>query len=128
MLDYIHKNIRESAVLTNDYVSEVAFSPLDNSPALKNQIIFYIDFTKGSLTSAEIKIEFSHNGQDWYQETISSLTSGVDTLTNYIRQITADGKYRVAVPIKDSQVRISVKGTGTVTGSEMSIIGILGTA
>lgn len=133
--DYNFKTIRTSAVLTNSYVaatvlgvSSDAQTPGIPEPSLRNQLIVYIDFTVGSLTSASVKVEFSHDGTTYYQETFSAISAGTDTLTNGVHTMTATGKYRVAIPIKDRYIKISAIGTGTVTNSLMTISGIVGIA
>ena len=54
MEDYILKAIRASLVLTDSYV---AGTVLDLASKY-DKIALLVDFTKGSLTTAEIKIEF----------------------------------------------------------------------
>jgi len=38
--------------------------------------------------------------------------------------ITASGQYRIAIPVKDKYMKISAKGTGTVTSSSLKITNI----
>ena len=112
------KIVREAAILTNSYVAgEVVHSTPD-----MNQLIIELDFTKGSLTSLELKVEFSQEEDgDYYQETAKSTTGGVETDTLVIHQITDTGKYRLAIPIMDHYIKISAKSTGTVTGSSLAV-------
>lgn len=130
--DYPIKTVREAAILTTSYVAgEIIDGTCDltnqkNQANLFNQSVLYVDFTKGSLTSAEIKIEFSYDGTNWYQETFGSISSGVETNTVGEHKIEATGSYRILTPIKDRFIRVSAKGTGTVTGSEMTIKSLLG--
>ena len=71
-------------------------------------------------------IEFSADKNDWYQETFSSVSGGTATESIGEHTLTATGKYRSSVPTKDNYFRVSVKGTGTVTGSSAAIKAILG--
>ena len=207
--------IRDEAVLTTSYVAGNIIGRIkDNDSAQqqslerKNQLVLYIDFTIGSLTSAEVKIEFApvlyydlaYDGQtanftagatvkgstsgaegriqrdadggatgtliispnnaipfidneeitdsesgaavvngglntlsaapsdySWFQETNSSISATISTENLLVRQFSGDGLYRIAIPLKDKYVKISAKGTGTVTNSLMRIIAALGT-
>jgi len=123
MLDgIIDKLVRASLILTTGYVAGTVIENVMDA----NQLIIYVDFTKGSLTTAEIKVEFSSDNTNFYQESSSSVTTGTDTNTLLEHQIGATGKYRIAIPIKDRYVKISVKGTGTVTNSLMAVRAIIG--
>jgi hypothetical protein len=53
--DYIIKNVRTAAILTTSYV---AGTILENTE-IYDKLAIYADFTKGSLTTAEIKVEFA---------------------------------------------------------------------
>lgn len=143
--DYRYMPIRDSAVLTNSYVpgrvigqvpSDLASNPPDavyiaGPVGLRNQLILYVDFTLGSLTSAEIKVEFNNDPTDtngWYQETIDDIaaSTGIVTERTALRTLTATGKYRIPIKINDQFIRISVHGTGTVTSSLMKVNAIIG--
>ena len=117
-MDFENKVIRESAILTNSYVASDARG-LNDSLVLtdKNQVILLVDFTKGSLTSMEMKVDFSHDGITYFQETSINISGGTGTVSLFEYTFTATGKYRIAIPIKDKFIRASVKGTGTVTSS-----------
>jgi len=120
--NYNNQNVRTDSILTTSYVAGHDVTSLIGN----DQLVAYIDLTLGSLTSAEVKIEFLNDGE-WYQETFESIASGsaIDTLGEHV--FTADGKYRLLIDTKDSAVRISAKGTGTVTGSSMAIKTVVGT-
>lgn len=123
-LDYIVKPVRTAAILTNSYVAGTVLTELSSL----NQLVLLIQFTKGSLTSAEYKIEFSPDNTTWYQETASSIAAGTSTDTLLEHTTTATGNLRVPIELKDRYVRISVKGTGTVTSSSMTVDAIVGTS
>ena len=125
--DYIKFNIRSAAILTTGYVAGTVLSPTNGYPAKYNQLIVLADFTIGSLTDAQLKIEFSHDGTTYYQESFSSISGGTDTVSAGVHKFTASGKYRIAIPIKDNYIKISVIGTGTVTSSSMTVDAVLGT-
>ena len=121
MEDYILKAIRASLILTDSYV---AGTVLDLA-AKYNRAVLLLDFTVGSLTTAEIKIEYSPDNTNWYQEVASSTTTGTITETLAVHQIGATGKYRIPLIIADRYMKVSVKGTGTMTNSLMKVDAVL---
>ena len=121
-LDYKEHVVRAAAILTTSYVAGTVISDVH----LGNQLIVLLAFTKGDLTTAEIKVEFSNDGTTYYQETAESFTAGAGTLSLAERAISATGNYRIAIPIRDRYIQISVKGTGTVDGSSMAVKAIVG--
>lgn len=126
---YVRKVVRAAAILTNDYVAGTvlglarAFSHDD--PIGYNQLNLRVSFTKGSLTTAEIKVEFSDDNVTWYQETAGAVTAGVQVDSLLVHQINATGYYDIPVQIAARYIRISANGTGTVTDSSMAIDAIL---
>lgn len=143
--DYRYIPIRDAAILTTSYVvgriigqvpSDLASNPpdvayLSGPVGLRNQLILYVDFTKGSLTTAELIVEFNNDPTDangWYQETEDDIaaSTGIITERNVVRQFAASGKYRIPIKINDQFIRISIKGTGTVTSSSAKINAIIG--
>lgn len=119
--DYIVKDIRSAAILTNSYV---AGTVLEDCQGLQ-QANLLVSFTKGSLTSGEVKVEFSADGTSYFQETFSAITSWTSAETLGIHQMTASGNYIINLPINYRYIKVSVQGTGTVTGSSMSVKAIL---
>lgn len=129
-LSYQHKELRADAVLTNSYVSSSVVRGLDDNLDLtwENQVILYIKFTKWSLSSMELKIEFSPDDINYYRESSVDIVSGTGTVNAFEYTFTSDGNYRLAIPIKDKYMKVSVKGTGTVTSSNCGIVNITWTA
>lgn len=125
--------VRAAAILTTSYVAGIILGAARPWPREYNQLELFVDFTLGSLTTAELKIEFSpYQGSSptFYQETdeTAAVSANVDTkaVNTVIHQFTLSGKYRLLIPIGgDEQIKISVKGTGTVTSSSMALDAIL---
>ena len=70
MIQLAVANIRDSLILTNGYVVGNILGKDVSEPSIiqtSNQMVLYVDFTKGSLTSDEIKVEFSDDGINWTQ-------------------------------------------------------------
>lgn len=128
-LNYQKKSLRSSAVLTGSYVAATVLGPQGvgskADPAENTKLVLLLDFTIGSLTSAEVKVEFSDDGTTYYQETNASVSSGTTTLTNNVYTMTATGKYVVSLDLTARYVKVSAKGTGTVTSSLLTIDALL---
>lgn len=130
--DYILRPIRPAAILTNSYVAGAILgaetSTTLSQPNEYNQLMLYVSFTKGSLTSAEIKIEFSPDNSTYYQETGEKIDTSTGIATDAVieHQLTATGNYRFAIPCTDRYIKVSAKGTGNVTSSSMKIEAALG--
>jgi len=199
IVDIQKKSVRSSAILTTSYVAGTIVEPRQSH----NQLIVLVDFTIGSLTSAELKIDYAYNirtsvvydnqtvnftvgdevigrtskakgiiesdtdggttgtlvltnvkgtfldnekiinslsptggsaqingtptdTSDWYQETFKAVTTATDTLSLGIHQMGGTGKYEIETPFLAPRIRVSVKGTGTLTNSLMDVIVITG--
>lgn len=107
---------RAAAILTNGYVTADAVDVRSNS-----QVIFFITFTKGSLTDLDLKVEFSPDNTTWVQETGSLLSGDTSTETNIVHTYSATGSYRLPIEVAAEYIRISAIGNGTVTGSSLAI-------
>ena len=132
--DYIKRNIRSSAVLTGSYVAatvlgaEAGTTPdtYTTNPNEYNQVVLYVDFTIGSLTDMLLNVEFSPDNSSYYQETLGTISGSTETDSVLEHKFTATGKYRIAIPCTDRYIKVSVKGTGTVTNSLCAIDAVLG--
>lgn len=118
---YLSKVVRTTAVLTDTYVAGTVISPVDSF----NQLLVYVKFTKSGASSGQIKIEFSDDGTNYYQETFSAISAWISTDTLWEHTLSTSGSYRIAVPIKDKYIKISSKVTWTVTTTDMLITAIL---
>ncbi len=116
------QTLRSAAILTTSYV---AATVLDT--ALQNQVIFLISFTKGSLTTAEVKVEFSYDDITYFQETSRLISGSTSADTALEHSYNATGNFVLDLPIMYRYVKISAKGTGTVTNSSMTIYALVGT-
>ena len=75
--DFTTKSVRAAAILTGSYVAGTVI----DTGGIYNQVLLNVVYTKGSLTSAEIKIEFSSDNLTFYQETNPSVSTGTTTET-----------------------------------------------
>lgn len=113
--------LRAAAILTNAFVDSSSIAT-DN----ENQLVLLVDATLGSLASIEIRVEFSDDDATWYQETFGLISGTTDSLNLGEHAITVDGLYRIPIPLMDNFVRVGAQGTGTVTGSSLTIDGVIG--
>ncbi len=120
------ETLRASAVLTTDYVGCTALdaNQLDDAA-------FFVHFTKGSLTSCEVKVQFSPDP-----------TSTADASSSWGDMLEADGTVwvgtyadtEVTVCVRPTltgndgvvgrKLRVAVKGTGTVTNSLCDVVAV----
>ena len=121
--------IRPAAILTTNYVAATTIGK-ETTDTTKvneyNQLILYIDFTKGLLTSAEIKVEFSPDNLSFYQESHEKLDNGTANVYTLTYTLSATGAYRIPIQCNDRYIKVSAKGTGTVTNSSMTIKAVMG--
>lgn len=112
------ETVRNEAELTTSYESEI---PINISGC--NQVQLFVAFTIGSLTDAKVKLEYSNDGSSYYQESMVEEFPALGIITQKIfeRKITASGNYIFSVPVLGRWLRVSVKGTGTTTGSSIAI-------
>lgn len=123
-----NNTIRAAAVLTTSYVASDAVNIMDC-----NQAMLFIDFTIGSLTSAELKFQFSHDNVSWYDETerqVPAVTAdeSIGALRVCVHQLSATSAKPIPVPLKAQYVRVMAKGTGTVTDSSLTLKLVAGVA
>lgn len=124
--DYQIFPIRSAAILTGSYVAGTVLSPFISAPAHRNQLNVMVQFTIGSLTSAQIKVEFSHDGTTYFQDTFATISGATATMVNGDYSLASTGNYVISIPINFNYIKISAKGTGTATASSMTLDAIVG--
>ncbi len=109
--------VRENTDLTNE---EEIGNIIDINDA--NRLVLYIQFTKGeeSEDTAEVKIEFSTDKVNWYQETKEDLL--------ITHTFSDSGNYKLIIPVMEKYVRVSVKGPEEPVDGKMQIDALVGTA
>lgn len=120
--NYQFKSIRSATALTDAYVAGTVITDAQ----AYNRLFIDAYFTKGSLTNAKIKVEFSWDGTNYTQESYEDVSGGVSTVTLGDHTIAADGNYSFSLPIVTRNIKISAIGTGTVTDSSLKIDARLG--
>lgn len=116
--------VRTSLVLTTSYVAgqDAAHPNIVKNPAGQNQLVLLVNFTKGSLTTAELKVELSYDEATYAREVNAAVSGGSSTLSANEYVLSADGIYQILVPLAGAvAAKVSIKGTGTVTSSLAAI-------
>lgn len=121
------KTVREEAILTTSYVAgTVLGAETDPTDVTKyNQLILKVRFTIGSLTSAQVKVEFSSDNSIYDQEITETVSGGTITCAVAERSFAATGNFEIPIPISARYIKVSAKGTGTVDDSLMAIKAVL---
>lgn len=142
--------VRAAAILTTSYVPGTILGlPVngtvpqidgqliaDNLPEYMNHLALEVDFTIGSLTSAQIQIEVSEDNSNWFILQTGVNTTGSIAIADSFVTFTTTSKKYIDInalflnggPIQARYVRVSAKGTGTVTSSSMAITAVFGVA
>ena len=121
---------RAAAVLTNSLVYTEAID-ISN----QNQVTALVDFTKGSLTDMQMRVQLSWDKTNWYDyeidDTQNEVISGTDCqipARAFVRVLDGDCHLAINIPVKSAWVRFGVIGVGTVTSSSCAISTMLGKA
>jgi len=119
-------------VLTNSYVAGNVIGQTSSGvykiPDLQSfsSMKVIADFTIGSLTDCDIKVEFSNDGTTYWQETFTAVSGDESTASLGHTTIDGDGVYGFDIErLTAAFVKISAVGNGTVTGSSLAIDVIL---
>ena len=134
--DYAIFDIRAASALTGSYVAgtvvgpdlQASYSANSFSCSKFNQLVLLVDATKDTADACVIKIEYSHDGTNWFQDSFTAISGGTSTVTLGEFSMAATGKYVIQRPFKATYVRVSAKATGTVGAAAMSIKAIFAVA
>jgi len=121
------KEIRAAAILTTSYVAATVLGGGRDEALVPeyNELAAYFIYTKGSLTSLEVKIESSLDGTNYVTETNVSVSGTTNTMSKGEYTTTEDGNFKITVPMSARFVKVSAKGTGTTTSSSLAIQAML---
>jgi len=122
MQDYGFQTIRSVSQPTGSFVAGTVLE----HKHLKNQLILKVDIVIGTAQSIEMKLEFSDDEINFMQESVTSVKSGVTDHELNIHRFKDSGSFRVAIPIKDKFIKISIKGNGTLTTTTVGVGSIVG--
>jgi len=114
--------VRTAAALTTSYV---ASDPINIQGA--NQLQLLAAFTKGSSDGCRLKIEYSEDQSNWYQESmISEFPAGNDVIHSLVtRRIKDSGSYVLSIPVSASFFRVSAQAITSGSGTSLSIAAVV---
>jgi len=114
-------NVRESSTLTTSY----ATSDIINVQGA-NQLQLLLSFTKGSSEGCRLKVEFSEDEMNWYQESAVALSETGDTRDAIhrpaFRKIEVSSNIVISIPLSVSFFRIGAAAITDGTGTSLSIM------
>lgn len=122
--------VRSAAIVTTGYVAGTVIGDANEPLREYQQLVLYVAITFGSLDSVQIKLESSDDGITYYQETDSTTTTttALNSLIttpaerSFAVAIGSTANLEIAVPMAGKRfIRVSTKGTGTVTSSSVAI-------
>lgn len=87
-----------------------------------NQLQLLVSFTKGDSAGCRLKIEFSENETEWYQESTYAVSENIYAIhkTAY-REIQDTGKLIISVPISATFFRVGSIALTSSVGTSLSI-------
>lgn len=109
--------VREAAVLALDYVAE--------EPCLiqgANQLQVFVGFVKGRSDGCRLKIEFSEDKENWYQESVADLVGGDNVHSPLARKLDDSCNLLISMPVSATWFRISAQAITAVSGSSLSVM------
>ena len=118
-------SIRTAAILTGSYVVAATWGATGEEQGRNiesSHLVLDITFTKGSLTTGDIKVEYSEDGATWFIATTASTSAGVMTVSEAVWKLGANTTCSLAIAlIKHPWVRVSAIGAGTATSSSLAL-------
>lgn len=111
--------IRAAAALTTSYVASSSFD-LENADQLDLQVAF----TLGSSTGCRLKVEFSMDDSNWFQESYAVLEAGDLKHALMTRLISASASMVISIPVAADYVRVSALAVTSGTGTSLAITGV----
>jgi len=111
-------SLREASALTTDYI----YSNVVNIQGA-NQLQLLVSFTKGSSEGCRLKIEFSEDRANWFQESSYTLSQDIYAIHRpAYREIQSTSNIVISVPISATFSRIGAAAITSGTGTSLSII------
>jgi hypothetical protein len=110
-------NVREAAALTTSYVASDSFNIQG-----ANQLQLQVSFTEGDSDGCMLKIEFSEDKTNWYQESEYTVyETGEVRHKPVVRKILSSSNIVISVPVSASFFRVSTAAIVSGTGTSLSI-------
>lgn len=116
--------IRPEAILTTEYVAGEIIEKQRNV----NTLVLHTDFTKWSLTNANIIIRGSSSWgtDDYYDRTSLTTTAWEADVDDFIITLDKTGKKEIILQVYTDYIQVLSKGVGDVSDSSLAIKAITG--
>ncbi len=115
--------VREAAPLTTSYIPSDSFN-IEGA----NQLQLMVSFIEGESNGCRLKVEFSEDGENWYQET-SVLVHGDTEEAKHrliVRKIDSSANALISIPVWTKYFRVSAAAVDSGEGTSLSITAIAG--
>jgi hypothetical protein len=115
--------VREAAPLTTSYVPSDSFN-IEGA----NQLQLMVSFTKGLSNGCRLKIEYSEDGQNWFQETSVSVYGEINEAKHelIVRSIDSSANALISIPVWTKYFRVSAAAVDSGEDTSLSITAIAG--
>lgn len=88
-----------------------------------NQVQLLVGFVKGNSDGCRLKIEYSEDKIDWYQESMINEFTGNDVRHTLLTRIIRDsGNYVISIPVSGSFFRVSAQAITSGVNTSLSIL------
>ena len=118
-----YQTFRERGPLTTEFIAS-------SSKFVQGmtQVCLLVDYTKGSSSLCEIKIEFSGDNVNWYQESVIPELILFDSFPIHlpcIRKLIDIVRTIICIPICTRYMRVSARAVGSSDGTSLFIEGVM---
>jgi hypothetical protein len=115
--------VREAAPLTTSYVPSDSFY-IEGA----NQLQLMVSFTKGEFNGCRLKIEYSEDEQNWFQETSVSVYGETNEAKHelVVRSIDSSANALISIPVWTRYFRVSAAAVDSGEDTSLSITAIAG--
>ncbi len=115
----VSKTIRMNSALTTSFV----VSEIMNIQGA-NQVQLLVSFIKGDSNGCRLKIEYSVDQVNWYQESIYNENPLLDEITHnaVVRKIEETGNYVLSIPVSSCYMRVWAQAISSGSNTSLSII------
>lgn len=113
-------SVREASALTIAYVTSEAIyiEGADNIGML-------VSFTLGSSDGCRIKIEFSYDEVNWYQEPNYTVSGSDEIYKPITKKLESSMNIQIDFPVANRYMRISVAAITSGSGTSLTIVAVL---
>lgn len=110
--------IREAAPLTTSYAASNSFNIQG-----ANQLQLLVSFNKGDSEGCRLKVEFSEDEINWYQESAYTISQDIYAIHKpAYREIQSSSDIIISVPLSATFFRVSAAAITSGNGTSLSVV------